>query len=499
MLLSRSTRALHAHHSLTSSSHARTSRLIPRRTFFGSNSATPPSPLRRTATAAAFILAGTFLTVYYLDPRSSLHRYVITPIIRNAFDAEAGHKLAVRVLKSGLGPKDTSKDNDLLKVELWGEEMTNPIGLAAGFDKNAEAVDGLFDLGFGWVEIGSVTPAPQAGNPLPRVFHLLPDHSLINRYGFPSHGSTAVLANLRARRFHASQEDGSNETSTASQRAGKFLAINLGKNKSSAVDSVDDFVKGMKSFAPWADAIVINVSSPNTPGLRSLQAGDMLAELIAAVDAERQKFKGGQSGLKRAPRMLLKLAPDLTEQQLEDVAAVINGSTGIDGVIVSNTTIQRPPGLISENKREQGGLSGPPLLPLSLKMVRELRGQLPASIPIIGCGGISSGADAIEFAKAGASCVQLYTSFGYGGPGTPRRIKDELVEELQKIGKTWSQLTQESTQRLSLKGEPKRKILPKGRAEGVGKEGGEGELDVKSLIKEAERIKGLLEKLEGSM
>jgi len=490
-MLSRSARGFRGTSSLTPSSHLRISKLPQKRTLFGSSSAPPPSPLRRTATAAAVILAGTFLTVYYLDPRSSLYRYIITPIIRNAFDAETGHKLAVRVLKSGLGPKDSSKDDELLKVELWGEEMSNPIGLAAGFDKNAEAVDGLFDLGFGWVEIGSVTPAPQAGNPLPRVFHLLPDDSLINRYGFPSHGSTAVLANLRARQTHSATHEGS---STASQRPGKFLAVNLGKNKTSPVESVDDFVKGMKSFAPWADAIVINVSSPNTPGLRSLQAADMLSDLIAAVDAERQKSRGEQSG-KRVPRMLLKLAPDLTEQQLGEIAAVINGTPGIDGVIVSNTTIQRPPGLISENKREQGGLSGPPLLPLSLKVVGDLRGQLPASIPIIGCGGISSGADAIEFAKAGASCVQLYTSFGYDGPGTPRRIKDEVVEELRKLGKSWSQLTQESIQRLSLKGEPGKKIVPRAGSSQTGKQG----LDVKSLIEEAERIKGLLEKLENSM
>ncbi|KAI0629103.1 dihydroorotate dehydrogenase [Trametes polyzona] len=469
------------------------SRYVARR---AASTVAPPPPARSYARTAAyaslFVLSTGLFAVYYFDSRAALHKYIVTPVIRYTLDPEASHRLAVRVLGSGLAPRDTLPDDEVLKVELWGEELSSPIGLAAGFDKNGEAIDGLFNLGFSWVEIGSVTPKPQPGNPKPRVFHLPSDAALINRYGFPSDGHAAVLARLRARLPAVSPyapefEDPLHGAERASLHPGKLLAVNLGKNKSSPPDSITDFVTGVRTFGPYADALVVNVSSPNTPGLRGMQSRTLLEELLAGVTAARDEV-AASSPHKHRPKLLLKIAPDLDESELADIAAAVRATSGVDGVIVSNTTVRRPPGVSDPNKVEQGGLSGPPLKPYALATLRTLRSQLPASIPLIGCGGISSGADAFEFARAGASAVQLYTSFGYGGVGIPREVKDELTALLRKEGKTWTQVVQESVAQLSLKDAPP---APASQAE----EESVREPSVKLLVEEAEELKRLLDGL----
>ncbi|KAF9510449.1 hypothetical protein BS47DRAFT_1373329 [Hydnum rufescens UP504] len=385
--------------------------------------------LRNTLGALALLASGAAVTAYYLDSRSAIHRYVIPPLLRVTLDAEQAHRFAVRTLASGLAPRDLGSDDEKLQIEIWGHRLPNPVSLAAGFDKDAEAIEGLFKLGFGWVEIGSVTPKAQPGNPSPRVFHLSEDLAMINRYGFPSVGFPLVVSRLRS--FLSLRRDPSSP---------QLLSVNVGKNKSSPPESVTDYVEGVRTLGPLADVLVINVSSPNTPGLRGLQTRGLLVGLLTAARKERdaiQKREIGTQGFKwERPKLVVKIAPDLNEVELQDIADVVL-ETGIDGVIVSNTTIQRPPHLISGNAEEKGGLSGAPLLPLSLSALRTLRAYLPASVPIFGCGGISTGADALEFARSGASAVQLYTSFGYGGPGVPRRIKDEIVSELAKEGTTW--------------------------------------------------------------
>jgi len=420
------------------------------------------------------LFAGLF-TAYYFDARSAIHRYVLTPVLRCAFDAETGHKLAVKVLRSGLAPRDLIKDEDSLRSQVFGQEITSPVGLAAGFDKDGEAIDGLFNLGFSWVEIGSVTPKPQPGNPKPRVFHLASDAALINRYGFPSQGASAVIARLRARIPTLRETD---TTTTAALRPGSILAINLGKNKTSAVDASEDFVTGVRTFGPYADVLVVNVSSPNTPGLRGLQNRELLESLLADVVKARDELEPSPVTSLR-PRLVLKVAPDLEESQITEMAEVIRNSA-IDGVIVSNTTVTRPSSLVDPNKSEGGGLSGKPLKPYSLQALRMFRAHLPSTIPLIGCGGISSGADALEYARAGASLVQVYTSFGYDGVGTCRRIKDELTSLLRAEDKTWSGVVNEAVQTLSWK-----KVQP------VESE----EATIGKLIEEAEELKVLLDQL----
>ncbi|KAI0929571.1 hypothetical protein AcV7_005064 [Taiwanofungus camphoratus] len=433
------------------------------------------------ALPAAVISTG-LLAVYYFDSRSAIHRYFFTPLLRYALDAESSHKLAVKVIRSGLGPRDTQTDDERLKVELWGQEISNPVGLAAGFDKNGEAVDGLFDLGFSWVEIGSVTPKPQPGNPRPRVFHLVTDSAVINRYGFPSDGHASVLARVRARipAFHEADDP-----TPASLRPGALLAVNLGKNKASPLEAVDDFVAGVRTFGPYADVLVVNVSSPNTPGLRGLQNGTLLEELLTGVTCARNELVPTDDEARR-PKLVLKIAPDLDESEVADIAAAVR-SSGVDGVIVSNTTVRRPQSLMDANKTEAGGLSGSPVKPYALATLRTLRAHLPASVPVIGCGGISTGADALEFARAGAAAVQVYTSFGYDGPGACRRIKDEIADTLKSEGTTWAEVVRKATAELSLKEEPP---VSKPTAE---------ETTVSQLVAEAEELKRMLDRLGEEM
>lgn len=352
-------------------------------------------------------------------------------------------------------------------VQLWGRHFSNPVGLAAGFDKHGEAIDGLFNLGFGYVEIGSITPRPQDGNPQPRLFRLPSTQSVINRYGFNSEGSIAVLARLRDRihtyitqnalmfpptafpeaKISANPDPDpveailQNRTDAEvidtinvprSLHAGKVLGINLGKNKLSAADSVADFVDGVRTLGPYADLLVVNVSSPNTPGLRSLQRREIVEDLLKEVVKARDQLQ-----IQKKPMVLLKIAPDLSRQEVGDIGEAAKSSK-IDGIIVSNTTISRP---VSAGKdpalQESGGLSGPPVKPLSLRTLKTLYALTGGEIPLVGCGGISTGEDAIEYAKAGASFIQLYTALGYQGVGLPRMIKDEIATYLRSERKTW--------------------------------------------------------------
>ncbi|WFD03424.1 hypothetical protein MOBT1_002113 [Malassezia obtusa] len=438
-------------------------------------------PFARRTTARVLTLAalvgGAAFGVYCMDSRAGVHRYVFAPLLQLCTDPETASKLGIKVLEHGLGPRDCGVDDEVLRTELFGRALTNPIGMAAGFDKQAEAIDGLFDLGFGLVEVGSVTPEPQPGNPQPRAFRLPLDAALINRYGFNSDGMQVVRERLHLRLESWVQRvlaagralvcdvgvANANADPTQLARAQLFatypgadtrlldefgvprslkedrlLAINLGKNKTSREESVADYVEGVKHLGPYADMIVVNVSSPNTPGLRRLQRRSVLEGLLRDVARARD---GVVSGAERAKLpLLVKVSPDLTDAELHDISDAAENS-GIDGIIVSNTTVTRPAGLLSHQYvNEVGGLSGPPVKPLALHALSVIYARSRGQIPLIGCGGIASGADALEFAKAGASAVQLYTALGYQGPGLPRRIKDELASLLRAEGTTWRQV-----------------------------------------------------------
>ncbi|KAE8267791.1 hypothetical protein A4X09_0g4552 [Tilletia walkeri] len=484
--------------------------------------------IKSTFNATLFLAGGTLLFFYYRDSRAAIHRWIAIPALKYFLDPEAAQKLAIDLLVSGIAPVDVVQDDELLKTELFGMTLSNPLGLAAGFDKQAEAIDGLFDLGFGIVEVGSVTPEPQPGNPQPRYFRLQADDAAINRFGFNSDGHGTVLARLRSRLDRwllatdalapssSAQKGGeggaaagldsrtsvtpvphtaeqlpdlvaldaeaallragevnprppASADSRLSLRPDRLLSINLGKNKTTPeAMAVRDYILGIHALGPYADMLVVNISSPNTPGLRDLQRaevlGSLLGELVKARDEmvkEQQELASNVSCPAYSPStdskrsdgplkpnfripLLLKVAPDLSEPELDDIAEAVKKAK-IDGLIVSNTTVQRPRSLLTSHDdpvvNETGGLSGRPLKPLSLRALRHLSSRLEGEdIPLIGCGGIFSGADALEFARAGASAVQIYTSFGYTGVGAPRRIKDELVELLKKEGKSWKEL-----------------------------------------------------------
>ncbi|SHO78011.1 Similar to S.cerevisiae protein URA1 (Dihydroorotate dehydrogenase) [Malassezia sympodialis ATCC 42132] len=445
----------------------------------GMASRSRPSAGRRVASGAvtaAAVLAGAAFAVYCLDSRAGVHRWIFPKAMELLTDPETGAKFSIGVLEHGLAPRDCVADDEVLRTELFGRTLTNPIGLAAGFDKQAQAVDGLFDLGFGIVEIGSVTPEPQPGQPKPRMFRLPLDHAVINRMGFNSEGHEAVRERLDARMqrwvqrvLGAGQGLISNlgteeaEEAPAKLRAAQLLAgypvldvsmldaagvprslkedrllsVNLGKNKTSREDSPADYVEGVRRLGPYADMLVINVSSPNTPGLRRLQRRSVLEGLLRDVVAARNDV--AQHRPTTLP-LLVKVAPDLSDAELEDIADAAEASH-IDGVIVSNTTVSRPTGLLSRKHVEEvGGLSGPPLKPLALHALEVMYRRSGGRLTLIGSGGIASAADALDFARAGASAVQLYTALAYHGPGLPRRIKDDLVATLRAQNTTWSQI-----------------------------------------------------------
>jgi dihydroorotate dehydrogenase len=325
-----------------------------------------------------------------------------------ALDPETAHRLTVKALKAGLGPRG-GRDQPSLAVELAGLRLPNCVGLAAGFDKDAEVPDAMLRSGFGWVECGTVTPLPQPGTPRPRLFRLTGDQAVINRYGFNSQG-LGPFAERLARR----------------ERRG-VVGANLGANKEAA-DRAGDYVTGLKRLWPLADYFTVNISSPNTPGLRNLQSREALDELLGRLAEARR----GLEASARRP-VFLKVAPDLSDQELPDMVSACLAH-GIDALIVGNTTLSRPPTLSSPHREEAGGLSGRPLMGLSTRVLADFARISAGRLPLIGCGGIGSGADAYAKIRAGATAVQLYSAMVFQGPGLVGRIKRELAAFLKADG-----------------------------------------------------------------
>lgn len=352
-------------------------------------------------------------------------------------DAEFAHRLAVSAASRHLLPKEKRPDQEVLGLEIWGRKFRNPIGLAAGFDKNAEAVEGLLGLGFGFVEVGSVTPMPQEGNPKPRIFRLPKEGAIINHCGFNSEGIVVVAKRLGNQHGKRKLEETTNTLPSSMdevKQGGKagpgILGVNIGKNKTSE-DAAADYVQGVHTLSQYADYLVINVSSPNTPGLRKLQGRKQLKDLIKRVQAARDEMQWAEDG---PPPLLVKIAPDLSKQDLEDIAAVAL-ALRLDGLIISNTTISRPDPVSSHPlAKEAGGLSGKPIFDLSTTVLREMYILTRGKIPLVGCGGISSGEDAYRKIRAGATLVQLYTAFAYGGPALIPQMKAELADCLKRDG-----------------------------------------------------------------
>lgn len=341
------------------------------------------------------------------------------PLIRPALrhlPARTARELALWVLEAGMGGLFIDRagrepDRPILAQRLWGLDFPNPVGLAAGFDKDGRAPDAMRrPLGFGFAEIGTVTPRPQKGNPSPWLFWLEEDAAAINRMGFKSDGLDAVIRRLSARR----------------DRSG-IIGLNLGKNRESE-DAAADYEEGIRRAAGLVDYLVVNVSSPNTPGLRDLQRRDTLDSLLRRALRAR-----GETGL-RVP-LLVKIAPDLTLEERRDIGRVAL-DTGIDGLIVSNTTTQRPPELVSRHAREPGGLSGRPLFAPSTALLADMYQLTGGKLPLIGVGGIASAADAYEKIRAGASLVQLYTALVFAGPNLVGQIKRGLADLLRADGFT---------------------------------------------------------------
>ena len=325
------------------------------------------------------------------------------------------------------------EENPLLRTQLFAKTLKNPIGLAAGFDKDGRIHPALFSLGFGFVEIGTVTPRPQSGNPRPRLFRLQEDQAVINRMGFNNQGAWKMAERLVAKTLKIKSTDanlfeffGDYPANIASG----MLGINIGKNKGTLLDNAtEDYVSALSTLHPFAEYFALNISSPNTENLRDLQEKDALRILLDAVCARRDELDRNHS---RSTPLLVKLAPDLDENALENSVSVIQ-EFSIQGVIATNTTVERPE-LKSTHRAETGGLSGKPLQKRSTAMIRTLFGELGADIPIIGVGGIFNGADAYEKIKAGASAVQIYTALIYEGPGLVRKVKAELVNLLERDG-----------------------------------------------------------------
>uniref|UniRef100_L7LZA5 Dihydroorotate dehydrogenase (quinone), mitochondrial n=1 Tax=Rhipicephalus pulchellus TaxID=72859 RepID=L7LZA5_RHIPC len=341
--------------------------------------------------------------------QADFYERFLMPAIHAVLDPEQAHRLGVLVARLQLLRNQRKPDPDVLRTELFGLQFSNPVGLAAGFDKHGEGVPGAHDWGFGFVEVGSVTPLPQPGNPRPRVFRLAEDLAVVNRYGFNSVGHQQVWSSLHGSRaaWHG------------------LVGVNLGRNKES-VDAQADYVAGVRRFSDLADYLVVNVSSPNTPGLRTLQRRHHLKDLLLKV------LEARDSQARRLP-VLVKIAPDLTDEEKADIAAVVT-ETKVDGLVVCNTTVSRPSSLRSEYRSEPGGLSGRPLRDLSTQTISDLYRLTKGSIPIVGVGGVFSGEDAYAKIRAGASAIQLYTALIYNGPPVVRTVKAQLADLLRKDG-----------------------------------------------------------------
>jgi len=332
---------------------------------------------------------------------------LIRPTLR-LLPAELARDLTVRALEIGLGRlmidgRSREPDPPVLAQRLWGLDFSNPVGLAAGYDKDARVPEAMRRFGFGFVEIGTVTPRPQPGNAKPRLFRLEQDQAIVNRMGFNSGGLDAVVDRL-------------------SRRPGRgIVGVNLGKNLDSS-DAASDYTEGVRRAAGLADYLVVNISSPNTPGLRDLQRRASLESLL------RPLLRAREEGGRRVP-LLVKIAPDLTSAEREDIASVALDAQ-IDGLIVSNTTVDRPAGLINRNAREAGGLSGRPLFAPSTALLGDMYRLTQGRLPLIGVGGILSASDAYAKIRAGACLVQLYTALVFAGPHLVSEIKKGLADLL---------------------------------------------------------------------
>lgn len=342
----------------------------------------------------------------------SFDRFRLARPLLHGIDPERAHDVTVAALRAGLGGRAAAPPDPALATAAFGLHFANPLGLAAGFDKNAAVADAMLNLGFGFVEVGTVTLRPQKGNPKPRLFRLTADGAVINRMGFNNDGLQVVRDRLERRR--------------AEGRRG-IVGANVGPNRGAA-DPVADCARCVETLSPFADYLVVNVSSPNTPGLRALQARDALLPLLVACLAAR-----GSAAVR--PPLLVKIAPDLTLEELQGVADAAM-TAGVHGMIATNTTLARPTSLLDVGRDQAGGLSGRPLFAASTAILAELFRLTRGSIPLIGVGGIAGGADAYSKVKAGASLLQLYTALVYEGPGLIARILTELAALLRADGFT---------------------------------------------------------------
>ncbi len=340
----------------------------------------------------------------------------------HALDPEVAHGLAIRLLKFAPLPP-AAADDKRLAMRAFGLNFPNPVGIAAGFDKNAEVPDALLRVGFGFVEVGTITPKPQAGNPRPRLFRLDTDAGVINRLGFNSQGADAVLRRLAARAAPS--------TTSRERWGGGIVGINVGANKDTP-DRIADYVQLIERFAAVASYVAINISSPNTPDLRNMQQAAVLNDLLARVIDARERVAPTAG----PTPVLLKIAPDLSLPDLDDVVGIAR-SRRVDGMIVGNTTVTRPNSLHDvEKAKEAGGLSGRPLLPLADRMLAETYVRVEGVFPLVGAGGIDSGASALGKIRAGASLVQVYSGLVFRGLTLVAEIKDALLAALERDRQT---------------------------------------------------------------
>ena len=330
----------------------------------------------------------------------------LRPFIFN-LDPEKAHSLAIKSLKYNFFPESlfSVQNEEILKTTLFGKEIKNPIGLAAGFDKSAEVYNETFKLGFGFIEIGTVTPKQQYGNEKPRIFRLEKDQALINRLGFNNDGSEIISKRI------------------ANNVPNGLLGINIGPNKNTS-DMVNDFLLCAEIFFPLGDYVTINISSPNTKGLREFHKSEHLKELLSKIDDMRKKSNFNKS-------FLLKISPDLEDSFIDNIVELVL-QHNIDGLILTNTTNQNRENLLDKKKNESGGLSGKPLRNLSTELIKKFYTQLKGKIPIIGVGGVDSGKSAFEKLAAGASAIQLYTGMIYKGPTIVKEIKKELIDIMRE-------------------------------------------------------------------
>jgi dihydroorotate dehydrogenase len=328
-----------------------------------------------------------------------------------ALEPEIAHEATLKALESGLYPRGDCSDDAMLAQNVFGLDFPNPVGIAAGYDKDARVPDGVLGLGCGFAEIGTVTPKPQSGNPQPRVFRLVADHGLINRLGFNNRGHAAALQRLEAR-----------------TSKGGIVGVNIGANKDSG-DRSADYIKGIETFHHVASYFTVNISSPNTPGLRDLQAPEALDVLLGRVMAARaaQEAKGGP----HRP-VIVKIAPDIAEDDISPIVARLKAHA-VDGIAVSNTTLSRA-GLTDARSSEAGGLSGRPVFTRSTAMLARIYQATEGKIPLIGIGGIDSAETALAKIEAGATLLQLYTGLIYEGPALIARIKSRLATEARRAG-----------------------------------------------------------------